>query len=84
MPLHIRNAPTRLMKDLGYGANYRYDHAWEGGVAPQTYLPEALRERRFYEPGDRGAEQGIGTRLREARERRATGPAEAGKEPTDA
>ena len=43
VPLHIRNAPTRLMKDLGYGSGYRYDPDWDGGVAPQTYLPRVTR-----------------------------------------
>ena len=67
VPLHIRNAPTRLMKDLGYGAGYRYDPDWEGGVAPQTYLPEILAGRRFYRPGDAGEETDIGRRLGQAR-----------------
>lgn len=56
VPLHIRNAPTRLMKELGYAGGYRYDHAYEGAVAPQTYLPERLVGRRFYEATDRGWE----------------------------
>lgn len=72
VPLHIRNAPTSLMRDLGYGTGYRYDHDWEEGVAPQTYLPPSLAGRRFYEPGDRGAENDIARRLRTARDVRAS------------
>ena len=77
VPLHIRNAPTRLMKDLGYSQGYRYDHDHEGGVASQTYLPEPLSERRFYRPTDRGWEARIGARLDEIRRaRRGDGPRE--------
>ncbi len=72
VPLHIRNAPTRLMKELGYGAGYRYDHDWEDGVAPQTYLPDSIAGRRFYEPGDAGLESELGRRLERARATRAT------------
>ena len=72
VPLHIRNAPTGLMKDLGYGAGYRYDHDWEEGVAPQSYLPEGLEGRVFYEPGDRGTERDIADRLQRARDLRST------------
>jgi putative ATPase len=71
VPLHIRNAPTRLMKELGYGAGYRYDHDWEDGVAPQTYLPDSIAGRRFYEPGDAGLESELGRRLERARATRA-------------
>jgi putative ATPase len=73
VPLHIRNAPTRLMKDLGYGSGYRYDPDWDGGVAPQTYLPEALAGSRFYEPGNSGAEVGLAERLERARRMRSSG-----------
>jgi putative ATPase len=71
VPQHIRNAPTRLMKELGYGAGYRYDHDWEDGVAPQTYLPDSIAGRRFYEPGDAGLESELGRRLERARATRA-------------
>ncbi|HZD04034.1 MAG TPA: replication-associated recombination protein A, partial [Longimicrobiales bacterium] len=64
VPLHIRNAPTGLMKDLGYGAGYRYDPDEEQGVAGQTYLPAELEGRRFYRPGEEGVEARIGERLR--------------------
>ncbi|MGH7541154.1 MAG: replication-associated recombination protein A, partial [Gemmatimonadota bacterium] len=71
VPLHLRNAPTRLMEELGYGAAYRYDHDYEGGVAPQGYLPEPLAGRRFYEPSGRGWEAEAARRLREIAARRA-------------
>jgi putative ATPase len=64
VPLHIRNAPTRLMKDLGYHAGYRYAHDYEGGYAAQEYLPDELRGTRFYEPGDMGFEKRIAERIR--------------------
>jgi putative ATPase len=47
VPLHLRNAPTGLMKSLGYGRDYRYPHDFEGGRVEQTYLPEALAGRRY-------------------------------------
>ena len=64
VPLHIRNAPTGLMKELGYGEGYRYDPSEEGGVADQQYLPEGLLGERFYEPGKFGFEKTIAERLR--------------------
>ncbi len=63
VPLHIRNAPTGLMKELGYGKGYRYDHAEGGYAAGQEYLPEVLRGARWYEPTDRGFEKTVGERL---------------------
>ena len=63
VPLHIRNAPTGLMKDLGYGKGYRYDPDEPGGHADQEYLPEGLRDRTFYEPGSTGFEKRIAERL---------------------
>ena len=63
VPKHIRNAPTRLMKDLGYGEGYRYDHAEDGFAAGQEYLPEALRGARWYVPGPQGFEKTIAERL---------------------
>ena len=70
VPLHIRNAPTGLMKDLGYGAGYRYDHAEGGHAAGQEYLPDALRGTRWYEPGSAGFEKTIAERLAWFRERK--------------
>lgn len=52
VPLHIRNAPTKLMKQLGYGKNYNYDHSHQGNFAAQEFLPDALKGTVFYEPGD--------------------------------
>lgn len=63
VPLHIRNAPTRLMKELGYGDGYRYAHDYEDAMVFQEHLPEELRGKRFYEPTDRGYEKMIGERL---------------------
>ena len=57
VPLHLRNAPTKLMKSIGYGKNYRYDHDAEGGVAlAQTGFPDAMGERIYYQPVERGME----------------------------
>ncbi len=68
VPLKLRNAVTRLMKDEGYGEGYRYAHDEEGGVAAgESYLPEEMKGARFYEPTDRGYERMIGDRLRRLR-----------------
>jgi putative ATPase len=63
VPLHIRNAPTGLMKQLGYGKGYRYAHDYPDSYVPQEYLPEELRGRRLYEPGNLGFEKRIRERL---------------------
>ena len=75
VPLWIRNAPTPLMKRLGYGRGYRYAHDEQEGVAEMECLPEALRDRRYYRPTDRGAEAEAAARLEAARliRRRAGG-----------
>ena len=62
-PMHSLNAPTRLMKDLGYGAGYRYDHKATDGFAGQSYFPDEMPRRQFYVPGKRGVEKEIGERL---------------------
>jgi putative ATPase len=67
VPLSIRNAPTRLMKELGYAAGYRYAHDEAEGVAGMTCLPESLRDRRYYAPTQRGGEKEIRERLEAAR-----------------
>ena len=68
VPMHLRNAPTRLMKGLGHGAGYRYAHdEAQGYAAGEHYLPEGLPRQRFYEPVDRGLEQRIAQRLAELR-----------------
>lgn len=64
VPLHLRNAPTRLLRELGYGKAYRYDHDYPNAVAPgQSYLPDELRGRRYYQPAGRGYEQRIRERM---------------------
>ncbi len=63
VPLHIRNAPTKLMRSLDYGKNYRYAHDYDQGYVRQDYLPEALQKRKFYRPTDRGFEKNIQKRL---------------------
>jgi putative ATPase len=63
VPLHLRNAPTRLMQELGYGRGYRYAHDYEGGVVGQQNLPDNLAGRRYYRPTDRGFEQQLAERL---------------------
>jgi putative ATPase len=70
VPLHIRNAPTGLMKDLGYGRGYQYAHDFEEQTAAMDCLPEALAGRRFYEPKDAGFESGIRERLERMRKAR--------------
>ncbi|MCW5594128.1 MAG: recombination factor protein RarA, partial [Burkholderiales bacterium] len=64
VPLHLRNAPTRLMKDLGYGKGYRYAHDEEGGYAAgETYLPDGMDPPGWYQPTDRGLEAKIRDKL---------------------
>ena len=62
-PKHILNAPTGLMKDIGYGDGYQYDHATEKGFSGQNYFPENMPREEFYQPVDRGFERDIGKRL---------------------
>jgi len=64
IPLHLRNAPTKLMKDLGYGKEYKYAHAFEGNFVDQDFLPEKIKEKRFYTPQNNASEQKILERLR--------------------
>jgi len=63
VPVHLRNAPTALMKDLGYGAEYRYAHDHPGHHVAQTYLPDVLAGREFYRPGALGFEKTVSERL---------------------
>ncbi|HJZ48658.1 MAG TPA: replication-associated recombination protein A, partial [Roseiflexaceae bacterium] len=63
VPLHLRNAPTRLMKDLGYGKGYKYAHDFTGAQVDQEHFPANLQGRRYYEPTGRGFEQQIRERL---------------------
>jgi putative ATPase len=62
-PAHVLNAPTRLMKELGYGAGYEYDHEAEDAFSGQNYFPEGMRRQDFYQPRDRGFEREIAKRL---------------------
>jgi putative ATPase len=59
VPYHIRNAPTRLMKNLGYGKNYKYAHDYKDAFVPQEYLPDKLQHRIFYNPTERGYEKTV-------------------------
>ncbi|MBD9376874.1 replication-associated recombination protein A [Pseudoxanthomonas sp. PXM04] len=78
VPLHLRNAPTKLMKQLGYGGGYQYDHDAEGGIAlDQTAFPDAMGERVYYEPVERGLEIKLKEKLDRLREARRE--ARAGK-----
>jgi len=63
VPLHLRNAPTKLMKDLAYGKGYKYAHDEADAIADMSCLPSALEGRKYYEPRDRGFEQEIKRRL---------------------
>ena len=63
VPLHIRNAPTQLMKDLGYGQNYKYAHDYKDAFVPQDHLPDKLKNRIFYTPTSRGYEKIVKERL---------------------
>jgi len=63
VPLHLRNAPTKLMEDLGYGAEYKYSHDFEKSFVEQQYLPDRLKDNVYYHPTNNGAEQNIRTRL---------------------
>ena len=72
VPMHLRNAPTRLMKSLGYGSGYQYDHDLEGGIAlDQTGFPDALGERVYYAPTTRGMEGKLKEKLDALRAARA-------------
>lgn len=81
VPLHIRNAPTRLMKNLGYGRGYEYAHDHDDAIVAQSHLPQSLEGRVYYEPSERGFEERLGTRMAELearwREARARARADA-------
>jgi len=65
VPLHLRNAPTELMKELGYAKDYRYAHAFEGNFVDQEFLPDSLKGCKFYEPGQNARENDIRKRLQQ-------------------
>ncbi len=64
VPLHIRNAPTRLMKNLDYGKGYEYSHNYESNFSPQEYLPDAIKGNAFYKPGDNTREEELRKHLK--------------------
>ena len=63
VPLHLRNAPTSLMKDLGYGKDYQYAHNYTDHFVQENYLPEDLKSPRFYQPGENPREEEMRNRL---------------------
>jgi putative ATPase len=68
VPLHLRNAPTKLMKEIGYGKNYEYPHDNAEGFVPGVqYLPDELRGSRFYQPSSHGLEKAISEKLAQIR-----------------
>ena len=78
-PKHILNAPTKLMKELGYSKGYNYDHDAEDGFSGQNYFPEEMERQQFYEPVERGFEREIQKRLEywgKLRAKRASGEGE--------
>ncbi|MCF8344759.1 MAG: replication-associated recombination protein A, partial [Bacteroidales bacterium] len=65
VPLAIRNAPTKLMKDIGYGNNYKYAHSYEGNFAEMEFLPNEIKGTALYKPGKNAREEEIRKRLRQ-------------------
>lgn len=65
VPLHIRNAPTKLMRDIGYGANYAYSHSYEGNFKAQEYLPDEIKNTKLFEPGKNAKEESLRKFLKE-------------------
>ena len=63
VPLHLRNAPTRLMKDIGYGKEYKYAHGYSGNFVPDNFLPEELKGTKFYDPGSNARESELRKKL---------------------
>ncbi len=85
VPLHLRNAPTRLMKEIGYGKGYRYAHDEPGGFAAgERYFPDSMPDRRYYVPVGRGLEIKIGEALKERRARDADRERDRDRSPRDA
>jgi len=79
VPLHLRNAPTQLMKGMGYGRDYVYPHNTPGELVAARNLPEELGQPTFYEPNREGAESDIARRLDDWRQQRSTGNPSGGK-----
>ena len=64
VPLHLRNAPTRLMKNIGYGKDYKYSHSYDNNFESDNYMPEKLKGNIFYRPGSNSREADIRNRLK--------------------
>jgi putative ATPase len=64
VPLHLRNAPTKLMKEEGYGKGYKYSHSFPGNFAEQEFLPDLISGTKFFEPGDNPREEEMRKQLR--------------------
>jgi putative ATPase len=84
VPMHLRNPVTPLMKDMGYGKDYKYAHDYPGHVVEQQHLPDSIKEKRFYTPGVLGYESQILEQLKKwwikkANPEETGGPAEGGK-----
>jgi putative ATPase len=73
VPLHIRNAPTKLMKELGYGGAYLYPHDYNDGLVQQEYFPPEMKDKRYYFPKNRGHEQKLQEFLEKVRKVRGKG-----------
>ena len=72
VPMKLRNAPTSLMKTLGYGQEYKYPHEFEGHYVPERYLPDEIAREIFYRPSDEGEEAAIARRLADWRNKAPT------------
>ncbi|HEX7474574.1 MAG TPA: replication-associated recombination protein A [Dehalococcoidales bacterium] len=72
VPLHLRNAVTNLMKDLGYGKGYKYAHKFEGHFVDQQHLPDSMKGKRFYVPGELGYERQIVAKMKELQQKRSS------------
>jgi putative ATPase len=79
VPLHLRNASTPLMRQVGYGKGYKYAHDYDGHFVEQQNLPDSLQGKRFYQPGDQGYEKEVATRLQTWRPERKRGVRKASK-----
>ncbi|MFC1892608.1 replication-associated recombination protein A [Chloroflexota bacterium] len=81
VPMHLRNPVTPTMKDIGYGEGYKYAHNYPGNFVAQQYLPDALKDKEYYTPGDQGHEKQVAERLRAWRqERKETAETEKGEQ----
>jgi putative ATPase len=80
VPMHLRNAPTKLMKSLGYGGGYKYPHNFEGNYVPEDYLPDELRSRSFYTPTRNGEEARLAERYEDIQRQLAERTREPGED----